>query len=685
MRTIIKISVYLMLLCVLTLSTSHAFWIFTPKDQKTVDPKASVKDTPEAQYEFAMNLYNKKNYRDAGDAFVRLVEHWKDSSVTPDAQYYAAVAYQKADRPYIAFNNYEKVIKYYPFSKRIDDIVKAEYDIGMLFYERSEAMLMGVELMGEVERAIEIFSAIIEHMPYSSYADNAQFMIGMSYKKLHQYNESVAAFEKVVQEYPKSKLVDRAKYEIAQAMSIASKDSDYDQQTTDEAIEKFKQYSEEIKSEKVKEEAKITINRLREKKAKSIYDIAFFYERMKKYRAAYIYYSQVFNEYKDTTYSKLAKEKLDKKINPLLAKQEAKELKLKQTAGVTKKKDQQPKKAWWEFYKKDEQKPEDKTFEKKEEVKDAARDNNAEAPSVSITQGKEEKKKAWLDFNKKANEKPKTQEPQKASTPKVKKVKESKPLLDFRKKDKEEKNTEILTKENKVTVADEATTKEETKKAKPLLDFRKKDKEENKATVSDEAITKEETKKSKPLLDFRKKDSGKKDEPKKKKSNKPFSFFGYTTGSLIYKGAKTIYVDNFKNEIDFTKEVTNKSMYVAYRSGIETDVTRAIIDRFLFDGHLNIEPDNKADLILDGALKQFKKEAIRYDNNDNVIEYRLEVYVSYSITARDTGEVLLNEKHFAGETTYRTTGTYAKTEQQAIAAAIADLALRVVNSVVETW
>jgi hypothetical protein len=126
-------------------------------------------------------------------------------------------------------------------------------------------------------------------------------------------------------------------------------------------------------------------------------------------------------------------------------------------------------------------------------------------------------------------------------------------------------------------------------------------------------------------------------------------------------------------------------MYVGYRSGMELEITRLIIDRFLYDGQLKIQTKPKADLLLEGSLLNFIKEAIRYDTGDNVIEYRLKVIIDFKITNRKTKKVLVDYKHFTGETTYRTTGDYAISEQQAIRNATEDLALRVVNVVVESW
>ena len=160
---------------------------------------------------------------------------------------------------------------------------------------------------------------------------------------------------------------------------------------------------------------------------------------------------------------------------------------------------------------------------------------------------------------------------------------------------------------------------------------------------------------------------------------------GYATSSLVSAGSKTIYVRNFVNKIDPTQEVTDKRMYVGYRSGLELSVTRETINKFIVDGNLKIADEKTADLILEGELVDFRKEALRFDANDDVIEFRLKVVVDMRLTDSRTGKLITEEKYFTGETTYRTSGTLAKSESQAVQAAVADLAQRVVERVVEGW
>ena len=160
---------------------------------------------------------------------------------------------------------------------------------------------------------------------------------------------------------------------------------------------------------------------------------------------------------------------------------------------------------------------------------------------------------------------------------------------------------------------------------------------------------------------------------------------GYTTKSLLPSDIKTIRVDNFKNEIQVQAEQSNLRMYRGYRPGMENDITRAVTNKFLTDGTLKIVSESNADLTLKSSLIDFKRDALRYDTNDNVEEYRVKLVVNMELTNNKTGAVMWKEKGFAGETTYRTSGTLAKSDDAAVNDAIDDLARRIVERTVEAW
>lgn len=160
---------------------------------------------------------------------------------------------------------------------------------------------------------------------------------------------------------------------------------------------------------------------------------------------------------------------------------------------------------------------------------------------------------------------------------------------------------------------------------------------------------------------------------------------GYTTRSLLPPNFKTIYIENFKNDIRVTAEQSNLRMYRGYRPGLEIDITRAVVSKFLQDGNLRIGGSSDSDLILKGGLLDFKRDALRYDANDNIEEYRIKLVVSMQLENPKTGTIVWAEKGFAGETTYRTSGGLARSESAALNDAIDDLARRIVERTIEAW
>lgn len=164
---------------------------------------------------------------------------------------------------------------------------------------------------------------------------------------------------------------------------------------------------------------------------------------------------------------------------------------------------------------------------------------------------------------------------------------------------------------------------------------------------------------------------------------------GYTTRSMISDKYKTIYITPFVNRIDITREEYVANKYRIYRPQLETDVTRAVSNKYLFDGNLKPVKQEAADLVLKGELLEFRKDPVRYDDNNEVTEYRINLVVNILLLDRKGGNVLWTENNFTGDTTFftsfHTVASERKDEGTALNDAIADLARRIVERTVEQW
>ena len=156
---------------------------------------------------------------------------------------------------------------------------------------------------------------------------------------------------------------------------------------------------------------------------------------------------------------------------------------------------------------------------------------------------------------------------------------------------------------------------------------------------------------------------------------------GYSTRSNLPAHLRTLYVQPFENKIDLTTE-TQRNVYFPL---LEVKVRNAVVDRFQFDGNLKISKVEKADLVLKGALTHYQRDVLRYTENNDVLEYRVKIFVSLEMRDTANDQVLWQESDFEGEATYFVSGAEAKSEDSAIVAAADDLARRAVERTVEDW
>ena len=92
-----------------------------------------------------------------------------------------------------------------------------------------------------------------------------------------------------------------------------------------------------------------------------------------------------------------------------------------------------------------------------------------------------------------------------------------------------------------------------------------------------------------------------------------------------------------------------------------------------------------ADLILKGEVVEFRKDPLRYDDSDNVSEYRINLVVNISLWDRQESKLLWQENNFTGDTTYFASGAQAQSEDAAVVNALNDLSRRIVERTVEQW
>ncbi|MCX5716439.1 MAG: tetratricopeptide repeat protein [Candidatus Omnitrophica bacterium] len=309
-KVLLRALILLAICCHLTAASSYAYWIWTPKSGKWVNPKYAPKGTPREQYDWAMQFYLAKDYPRAISEFKKMIKVYPQSELAPDAQYYTGRSYEERRDYYAAFLAYQKVIDVYPRSELTDEIIERQYRIGNQYFSGQKEKVLGIELLPAIDKALEIFDKVVANAPYGKYADLAQFKIGECYKKNSQYKEAADAFSKIVSDYPKSLLYEQARYESAYCIYKMSFKANYDQEPTEEAIKEFEDFVKSGEAGDTIKEADLALARLQETKAESLYNTARFYERSKHYESALVYYKEIVDTYSKTKWGTKAFSKI---------------------------------------------------------------------------------------------------------------------------------------------------------------------------------------------------------------------------------------------------------------------------------------------------------------------------------------------------------------------------------------
>ena len=306
-----KISVILIFSLVMMIRPAFAYWVWTPESGKWENPKYAAKDTPEEQLEYAQSLYNAKTLQPALREFKKLLKYYPLSKEAPTAQYYVGRILEDLGDLYNAFKAYQKVIDTYPYTEFVDDVIEREYRIGEMFASGQKITVIGAWKIPAKDKAIEILKAVADNAPYGKYADLAKFKAGMCYKDIADYSSAIMMFKDLIDRYPNSPVLDKARYQLAECSKLLSVNPDYDQTPTNVARREFEDFLKKHPESDMSKDATRVVTKLKSQEAEAAYKTAQFYEERKAPGSAIIYYRDIVNNYPDTEWYQKARERLD--------------------------------------------------------------------------------------------------------------------------------------------------------------------------------------------------------------------------------------------------------------------------------------------------------------------------------------------------------------------------------------
>ncbi len=247
----------------------------------------------------------------AYQAYRALVKRYSLSFLAPKAQRKVGMLLEKHndfDKAYEAYNFY---LTKYPQGEDFDSVVESMFKIGKLFLEGEKRKLFGVPIAASMSRAQAMFEGIVKNAPYSKWAPLAQFNVGQALEKQGDYPKAIEAYQLCVNKYPGDAIADDALYQVGYVRMRESREGSYDRATSNKARESFEDFIARYPDSEKIPQARENIKSLEGGSNKGTLEVAKFYDKTKKFKAAVIYYNDVIKNQPGTPDAEYAKARIE--------------------------------------------------------------------------------------------------------------------------------------------------------------------------------------------------------------------------------------------------------------------------------------------------------------------------------------------------------------------------------------
>jgi outer membrane protein assembly factor BamD len=251
------------------------------------------------------------NFHRAIKAYRSIVRKHNKDALAPGAAFRAAELCEQIHDYSNAVQTYRYVVERFPTSPNFDPAIEAQFRIGEMYLAGKKNKFLGLSFGNSIERAVEIFAAVIRTAPYGKYTARAQFDIGLAREKQNITDAAISAYTAVVEKFPNDPLAPNAQYQIGYLWLNVAKAGTKDIDATAKARTAFEDYLFRYPNSEKAPQARAHLEYLARKQTSSAFDIAKYYDKQKHYRAAVIYYNEVIRQQPGSTESERAKKRID--------------------------------------------------------------------------------------------------------------------------------------------------------------------------------------------------------------------------------------------------------------------------------------------------------------------------------------------------------------------------------------
>lgn len=271
--------------------------IFGKKSEKTMPGDEELARREGESRGLAASAATAEANGDAAKAAKLLLESAKEFPLAqgaPDAAFHSGELYERAGKPEKAFDAYQEFIARFKADKRFSAALDRQFALAMACKDgQFTGKVLGLPIGVSRSDTIKMLETIATNSPRSRMAGQARIAVAELHQKSGNLAAAVASYEKVVDEMPGTAEAGEAQFRIGQAYQARAEQKNKDRTTVTTARRSYEDYLLQNPKGAKAGEARSQIDALGSKEAKETFEIARFYERTGKPQAAAIYYREV--------------------------------------------------------------------------------------------------------------------------------------------------------------------------------------------------------------------------------------------------------------------------------------------------------------------------------------------------------------------------------------------------------
>lgn len=228
----------------------------------------------------------------AAATYKRIVERFPLTSFAPMALFRLAATYEREGKFSKAFETYQSLVDTYKQSAQFSEAIDRQIAIANQSRTEKLGSFLGIPKKLDSSAQLEMFEKVIANAPRGRNAAEAQFEIARIHEEQNSPDPAIAAYKKVVEDYPASPLAAQAQTKVSQGhlakVRVGSRDTSN--------VEKARLAAEQATglfpdtSLPALAETRLQVDEI---SAENAWKTGQFYQKQGNLRAAILYYSDV--------------------------------------------------------------------------------------------------------------------------------------------------------------------------------------------------------------------------------------------------------------------------------------------------------------------------------------------------------------------------------------------------------